>query len=232
MHPILKLVLIIYLCSFSSLATAEGAFVEETLLKKGGFFNSQVDTNQVRIYGDQIVYSNLENDMLMRYDRYSEMWHDGNRPVSLAALWNSPCIMCLVSLDLESRDEKIGTCLFMPISISNQTCKSINELLENRQHLSFNSRVLHQKDENQSNSSERHDTIVGASSRIVGNQDSSPLVELLSANRFKLLDADVFIDEHDPSMFPSVSELSIYALIVGSFMTAALIILIRGSMAT
>jgi hypothetical protein len=92
--------------------------------------------------------------------------------------------------------------------------------------------VLHQMDEDQSKSSERHDTIVEASSRIEGNQDSRSLVELLSANRLKLLDADVFIDEHDPSMLPSVSELSIYALIVGSFMAAALIILIRGSMAT
>jgi hypothetical protein len=87
-------------------------------------------------------------------------------------------------------------------------------------------------DEDQSNFSERNDTIVGASSRIEGNQDSSPLVELLSANRLKLLDADAFIDEYDPSMLPSISELSIYALIVGSFMTVALIILIRGSMAT
>jgi hypothetical protein len=140
--------------------------------------------------------------------------------------------MYWLSDDLESRYEKIGTCLFMPISISNQACRSINELLENPQHLSFDSMVLHQMDEDQSKSSERHDTIVEASSRIEGNQDSRSLVELLSANRLKLLDADVFIDEHDPSMLPSVSELSIYALIVGSFMAAALIILIRGSMAT
>ena len=232
MNPILKLGLIIYLCSFSSLATVESASVEETFFKKGGFFNGQADTNQVRIYGDPTIHFNLENGMLVSGDRYSEMWRDGDRPVSLAALWNSPCIMCWLSPDQESRHEKIGTCLFMPISISNQTYKSINELLENPQHLSFDSMVLHQKDENQSNSSERHDTIVGASSRIEGNQDSRSLVELLSANRLKLLDADVFIDEHDPSMFPSVSELSIYALIVGSFMTAALIILIRGSIAT
>jgi hypothetical protein len=170
--------------------------------------------------------------MLVSGDRYSEMCRDGNRPVSLAALWNSPCIMCWLSDDLESRYEKIGTCLFMPISISNQACRSINELLENPKHLSFDSMVLHQMDEDQSKSSERHDTIVEASSRIEGNQDSRSLVELLSANRLKLLDADVFIDEHDPSMLPSVSELSIYALIVGSFMAAALIILIRGSMAT
>ena len=232
MNPILKLGLIIYLCSFSSLATVEGAFVEVTLLKKGGFFNGQADTNQVRIYDDPTIHSNLKNGVLVRGDRYSEMWHDENRPVSFAALWNSPCIMCWLSHDQENRYEKIGTCLFMPISISNQTCKSINELLENRQHLSFNSRVLHRMDEDQSNFSERNDTIVGASSRIEGNQDSRPLVELLSANRLKLLDADAFIDEYDPSMLPSVSELSIYALFVGSLLTAALIILIRGSMAT
>ena len=232
MDPILKLGLIIYLCSFSSLATVEGAFVEVTLLKKGGFFNDQADTNQVRIYDDPTIHFNLEDGMLVSGDRYSEMCRDGDRPVSLAALWNSPCIMCWLSPDQESGYEKIGTCLFMPISISNQACKSINELLENPQHLSFDSTVLHQKDEDQSNSSERHDTIVGASSRIEGNQDRSSLDELLSANRLKLLDADVFIDEHDPSMFPSVSELSVYALFVGSLLTAALIILIRGSMAT
>lgn len=232
MNPILRLGLIIYLCSFSSLATVESAFVEETFLKKSGFFNSQADTNQVRIYGDPTIHFNLEDGMPVRCHRYSEMWRDGDRPVSLAALWNSPCIMCWLSHDQESGYEKIGTCLFMPISISNQACRSINELLENPQHLSFDSMVLHQKDEDQSNSSERHDTIVGASSRIEGNQDSRSLVELLSANRLKLLDADVFIDEHDPSMLPSVSELSIYALIVGIFMTVALIILIRGSIVT
>ena len=112
--------------------------------------------------------------------------------------------MCWLSDDLESRYEKIGNCLFMPISISNKACRSINELLENPKHLSFDSMVLHQMDEDQSKSSERHDTIVEASSRIEGNQDSRSLVELLSANRLKLLDADVFIDEHDPSMLPSV----------------------------
>ena len=232
MNPIFKLGLIIYLCNFSSLATVEGAFVEETFLKKGGFFNSQADTNQVRIYGDPTIHFNLKDGVLVRGDRYSVMCRDGNRPVSLAALWSPLCIMCWLSPDQESRDEKIGTCLFMPISISNQTCKSINELLENPQHLSFDSMVLHQMNEDQSNSSERHDTIVGASTRMEGNQDSSSLVELLSANRLKLLDADVFIDEHDPSMLPSVSELSIYALIVGIFMTVALIILIRGSIVT
>jgi len=232
MNPILKLVLIIHIFSFSSLATAEGAFVGETLLKKGGFFNSKADTNHVRIYGDPTIHSNLKNGVLVRGDRYSEMCRDGNRPLSLAALWNSPCIMCWLSHDQENRYEKISTCLFMPISISNQTCKSINELLENPQHLSFNSKVLHRMDEDQSNFSELNDTIVGASSRMEGNQDSSPLVELLSANGLKLLDADAFIDEYDPSMLPSVSELSVYALFVGSLLTAALIILIRGSMAT
>lgn len=81
MNPILKLGLIIYLCSFSSLATVEGAFVEVTLLKKGGFFNGQADTNQVRIYDDPTIHFNLEDGMLVSGDRYSEMCRDGDRPV-------------------------------------------------------------------------------------------------------------------------------------------------------
>ena len=92
MNPILKLGLIIHLCSFSSLATVESASVEETFFKKGGVFNGQADTNHVRIYRAPTLHFNLENGMLVRGDRYSEMWRDGDRPVSLALCGTHPAL--------------------------------------------------------------------------------------------------------------------------------------------